>query len=320
MKKVIWMFSGQGSQYYQMGKDLYEKEPVFRECLEKGDRLARPLINESLIDIIYRPRKDRFEPFRRILFTHPAILLVEYALAQVLWRRGLRPDFLLGYSLGELTAMVVAGAVAFEDALTMAIKQAELLEYCSADGGMVAILESPELMGQHPEIFAGCEVAAYNAPRNFIVSGPSKALAELLLFLKGKGITALDLPVTHPFHSRWMNEFEAPARLAAEKLPVSPPGIPLISAEKGGLVENCSALHLWEATRNCVDFSRTICNLEASGRHVYVDLGPSGGMATAVKYNLPPGSESEFLSVITPFGQEVKHLERVMKKLGGGTG
>src|ERR1700731_3658446 len=108
MKKLVWMFAGQGAQYYQMGRELYEKEPIFREFLKKGDRLAQRLINDSLLEIIYRSRSDRFEPFRRLLYTHPAIMLFQCAMAEMLLQKGLRPDYVLGYSLGEYTSLVVS--------------------------------------------------------------------------------------------------------------------------------------------------------------------------------------------------------------------
>jgi acyl transferase domain-containing protein len=75
MKKMIWMFAGQGAQYFQMGLELYEREPVFRQFLERADRLVQKFINESLVDVIYRQRADRFAPFHRLLHTHPAILI-----------------------------------------------------------------------------------------------------------------------------------------------------------------------------------------------------------------------------------------------------
>src|SRR6266566_423860 len=152
MKKMIWMFAGQGAQYYQMGRELYEREAVFRQFLERGDHLVQQLINESLVDVIYRQRANRFEPFRRLLHTHPAILIFECAIAEVLMRRGLCPDYLLGYSLGEYACLVISGAISFEDALVTLIKQAELVEYCAPPAEMLAILDSADLMDRHPEV------------------------------------------------------------------------------------------------------------------------------------------------------------------------
>lgn len=317
MNQVIWMFSGQGSQYYQMGMELYENDSVFRGEMAKADCVVQGMMGESLLEIIYRPRPDRFEPFRRILHTHPAILMIECALARTLLERGLKPDLLLGYSLGELTCMVVAGAVSFEEALVTVVQQAELLERGAPEGGMVAVLDSPDLLTRHPEAFAECEVAGYHFPRNFIVSGPVHAITRLLRFLKEKEISSRELAVAHPFHSTWMAVVEASMKAVSERMKFGTPKIPVVSAHTGQRVEVCSAAHLWEATSRCVDLARAIRGLEESGPHLYVDLGPSGSMATAVKYNLAADSKSEFLSVITPFGQERKHIERLIERMAG---
>jgi len=97
-------------------------------------------------------------------------------------------------------------------------------------------------------------------------------------------------------------------------LPFSPPKIPIITAEQGAFLDKPSAKHLWDVTRNLVDFVKTIRWLEASGPYLYVDLGPSGSMATAVKYNLSKDSRSEFLPVSSPFGREGKNLESLQER------
>lgn len=103
-----------------------------------------------------------------------------------------------------------------------------------------------------------------------------------------------------------MDAIETPFKSVLKKLAVAPPKIPVISAE-----------HFWAATRHPIDFAQTIRDLETSGPYRYVDLGPSGSMATAVKYNLGAGSGSEFLSSITPFGQESKNMARLIEKCAG---
>jgi len=314
MKKMIWMFAGQGAQYYQMGRELYEREPVFRQFMERADHLVRELINESLLDVIYRHRANRFEPFRRLLHTHPAILIFECAIAEVLVRRGLRPDYLLGYSLGEYACLVLSGAISFEEALVALIKQAELVEYCVPCGQMLAILDSADLIDRHPEAFRRCVPVAYNSPRNFVVSAPTEALTQLQQFLKARGILFVELPVDYPFHTPQIDLLRTVSEAILSRVRLSSLQIPIITAEQGGFLNKPSAKHLWDVTRNLVDFAKTIRQLEASGPYLYVDLGPSGSMATAVKYNLNRASQSEFLIVSSPFGHEGKNLESLLEK------
>jgi len=312
MKKTIWMFSGQGSQYYGMGRDLYEHEPVFRDAMKEGDAVVAPLINRSLLEILYAPRANRFEPFLPIMQTHPAIMLVEVALARLLTHRGMRPDFLLGYSLGEYTALVVSGALTLEEALTTLVRQAALLEYAAPRGAMAAILEDPEITRRWPELFAECEVAGVHFNRNFVVSAPEGVIAERLLpGLRERGISAMELPVLFPFHSRWMDAIATPANAILSALTPKPPAIPILSAATGTLWDGRNPGHLWEATRCRIDFGAVVTALEARESWRYIDLGPSGSMATAVKYNLREGSASEPLTIMTPYGNERKHLARI---------
>jgi acyl transferase domain-containing protein len=314
VKKMIWMFAGQGTQYYQMGRELYEREPVFRQFLERADRLVQELINESLIDIIYRPRANRFEPFHRLLHTHPAILVFQCAVGEMLLKRGLRPDYLLGYSLGEFSCLVISGAISFEDALVALIQQAELIEYCVPRGQMLAILDSPDLIDRSPEGFRRCAAAAYNSPKNFVVSASADVLRQLQKFLKAREILFVELPVDYPFHSPLMDCLQSVSEAVFGRVSLSPPLIPIITAQQGGVLKEVTARHLWDVTRNVVDFAKTIRQLESSGPYFYADLGPSGSMATAVKYNLERGSQSELLTVSSAFGNECKNVEVLVEK------
>jgi acyl transferase domain-containing protein len=316
--RTIWMFSGQGSQYYQMGLELYENHALFRAELEKADRIASRLINESVLEIIYRAREDRFEPFDQILYTHPALLMVEYALARVLLQTGLRPDALLGYSLGELTASAVSGTISLDEAMTFAVKTAELIHYCAPAGKMLAVLHSAELVEQHADAFEGCEIVAHNFPGNFIVTGPVEAIMRLERFLADRKIGTIELPVAYPFHSSRMSGIETPLREVAGQLSFAAQQIPVLSAGTGEPITTGSPLHLLEAMGCKVDFGMTVSRLERSGPCLYIDLGPSGSMATIVKYNLGEGSRSEVLAIVTRFGNEARHLQRLLDRLSRG--
>jgi len=144
-KPVIWMFSGQGSQYYQMGGELFEHEPVFRQSFERGSAIVKDLVNESLVDIVYRPRPNRYESFHRTLLTTPAILVVEYAMAQLIVSKGAKPDRLLGYSIGEFASFVLAGVLEFEETLTAVVKPR----------GAHGVLHSPHDRIRHPGLCRG---------------------------------------------------------------------------------------------------------------------------------------------------------------------
>ena len=314
-KTTYWMFSGQGSQYFQMARELRESDAAFRGALEQADEIVKPLLNESLVHEIYRTRADRFEPFRRITHSHPAILIIEHALAQSLLARGLRPDRIIGHSLGELSAFVLAGSLSFEAALTAVVKQALVLEYCAPKGAMIVVLENVDLMARAPELFEGCEMAGTHFKRSFVVAGSVAAVQRARRLLKERQVDTHELPVAHPFHSSAMDVVKTPIMATLAPVTFAPTRIPVFSVGSGTIVEVPTAAHLWHATRSATDFPATVRRLESTGPNFYVDLGPSGSMATTVKYNLEPGSASEFFPIITPFGHELKNIERVLAKV-----
>ncbi len=179
---------------------------------------------------------------------------------------------------------------------------------------MLAILDSADLIERHPEVFRRCVLVAFNSPRHFVVSVPTEALTQLLQFLKAGGILSVELPVDYPFHTPQIDAVRTVSQAILSRVRISPPEIPIITAEQGAFLNEPSVQHMWDVTRNLVDFAKTIRQLEASGPYLYVDLGPSGSMATAVKYNLNKGSQSEFLIVSSPFGHEAKNLENLLEK------
>lgn len=320
MKKNVWMFPGQGAQYYQMGRDLLNREPIFREFFEKGDKLAKPLINQSLVDVVYQERPNRFVPFRRLLYTHPALFIFECAMAELLKQRGLQPDYLFGYSLGEYACLVVSGLAPFDEVLTAVIKQAELTEYCSPAGGMLAVLDSVEIIEQYRNEFRDCTIAARNFERNFIVSASRPVLARLQAFLKSVGVNTAELPVDYPFHSPDMNPLQGPGRLVLDQLTLGAPKIPIISTAERGFLKEVSVQSLQAATSCSLDLMETVRWIESTGQYLYIDLGPSGSMATAIKYILSKTSGSEYVILSSPFGHESENVRALIQKGNGALG
>ena len=129
--ETVFMFSGQGSQYFHMGRALYDDNDTFRGWMVRLDEVARQASGSSVIEALYSDARAKGEPFDRTLLTHPAIFMVEYALAQALIHAGVVPDLVLGVSMGSFAAAAVAGFIDVEDALTAVIRQAMSLEECS---------------------------------------------------------------------------------------------------------------------------------------------------------------------------------------------
>lgn len=306
------MFSGQGSQYYQMGRELYEELPHFRAWLLKGDRRIKEMAGFSVLEQLYDPQRKKGDPFTRTLFTHPAIFLVEYSLAQTLRETGIEPDYVLGASMGGFAALAVAEILTFEQALQAVIEQARSLEAHCQPGGMLAVLDNPTLFDQTPWLYQQSVLAGVNFEKHFVISAGQPALAAVEQALKQTSITTAMLPVSYAFHSPLID----PARRSycdfLQTLVHYIPQTPLICCTYAAELSDIPENYLWTIIREPIRFQKTIALLEARHPWTYLDLGPSGTLATFVKYNLPASSASDIFSVMTLFGRELSNLEKLL--------
>ena len=145
--KTVFMFSGQGSQYFQMGRELFKTNDIFHDWMIRLDTIAKGLTGDSVIGTLYSDASRKGDSFDRTLLTHPAIFMVEYALAQALIHAGVLPDMVLGASMGSFAAATVAGFIEVEDALASVVHQAIAIEECER-GGMIAVLADPALFAE----------------------------------------------------------------------------------------------------------------------------------------------------------------------------
>lgn len=303
------MFSGQGSQYFNMGKELYENNPRFRLWMNHCDEIARSYLDTSLIDIIYQSRSKN-EQFDRILHTNPALLCVQYSLARLLMELGLKPDFLLGYSLGEFTASVIAGAVPLDDAIQFTINFARLLEKESPLASMLAIIDSEKIIDRDPEVFEGCFVTGRNFNRNFVISGLFENIGHTQKLLDEKQIIHQKLPVNYAFHTDLMEPLKESFMAIAKKMSYSPIKIPIISSLKEQ-IQFVDENYLWNVIRYPVEFEGSISNMQTRGDYIFIDVGPSGTLATFIKYILPDESSSLYFETINQFGKNLLSMEKL---------
>lgn len=316
-KPVIFMFSGQGSQYYNMGRELYESQPYFRAWLRKGDRLAQEWLGGSVLAELYDPARKKSDPFSCTRFSHPAIFLVEYSLAQTLIEQGLIPDYILGASLGSFAALAVAGVLTFEAALSAVIEQARCIETTCPAGGMVAILDDPALFEQTPWLWQQSTLAGINFDRHFVIAANSKTLMAIQTALRQTGITAQDLPVSYAFHSPGIDPAGAAYCGFLQQLPLHAAQRPFICCATATERVDFPDDYLWTVVRAPIRFQQTVTYLEGQQPWTYLDLGPSGTLATFVKYNLAGHSASEVFSIMTPFGRDLSHLNRLLRSAVG---
>jgi len=312
-RPFIFMFSGQGSQYFQMGKVFFEQEPIFRQWMEKMDAIIIKMIGRSIVELLYYEKFKKNDLFDRMLYTHPAIFMVEYSLARLLKEMGIEPDYLLGSSLGEYTTAAVAEVISIDEMLEILISQAKICEKYCKDGGMIAIFDKPEMFYSSTLLNANCEIASINFKSHFVVSASNARLNIVTEYLKQVEITFQKLPVRHAFHSSMFNAVQDIILQSLEKYSYLPPKTPLISCSTEKILNNAQADLYWRAARNPIQFEKTILEIEKNGGAIYLDLGPSGTLSTFIKYILANDSESEYFPILTPFGQDTKNINTIAK-------
>lgn len=307
--KTVFMFSGQGSQYYQMGKPLFDSNEVFRNWMLRLDALAHELSGKRVLDAMYS--RSQADVFDRTLLTHPAIFMVEYSLARCLMDEGVRPDLTLGASLGSFAAATVAGHLEVEHAMAAVIAQAEAFEASCERGGMIAVLADPAL---YDEAFLceRSEMAGINFATHFAVSAAQTDLAAIEAELKRRGVSHQRLAVSYAFHSRWIDNAQEQFAASMHSVPLGNGALPMVCCDRAATLNELPEDFFWRVVRQPIRFRDTIALLERQGAHRLVDLGPSGTLATFVKYALADASPSTSHAILTPYGRDQKNLTALL--------
>ncbi|MDC8758417.1 acyltransferase domain-containing protein [Janthinobacterium fluminis] len=302
-RQTAFLFSGQGSQYYQMGRGLYEQNPTFRSCMDRLDRVAHALLGTSVLQALYGPQ-GKAEPFAELRLTHPAIFMLEFALARSVIELGVEPDCTVGASLGTFAALAVAGCLPAEEALELVIRQALAIEAHAGKGGIIAVLAEPRLYEDSDFLQARAEVAGRNFAAHFLLAAPGDNLPAIESFLARAGVTHQLLPVQYPFHARWIEPIRDVVIAASGTGRLRATATPVICCASAGIVKEFPEHYFWQVARDEIGFMRTIAQMEQSGPFDYLDLGPSGTLATFLKYLLPKQSASRSFAAMTPYGRD----------------
>ena len=282
---VVFMFSGQGSQYAGMCGDLYEQEPVFKAQVDSCCELVKQRYQKDLLPVMFPGPGGDSRMIDNTEYTQPALFIIEYALAMLLESRGIRPAMMIGHSIGEYTAACLSGVFSLEDALHVVVKRGELMQQATR-GSMLSVSVSEaqlrELLKEHPQI----SLAAVNSSQLCAVSGSNEAIEVFEQAVKQSGHLCRPIRTSHAFHSWMMDEVLDEYAKVMSSVRLQAPQRPFISNVSGVLATaaQITTPGYWvEHLRQTVRFGAGIESLFINKEAVFIEVGPGRVLSSLVQ-------------------------------------
>ncbi|MFP5265683.1 MAG: condensation domain-containing protein [Blastocatellia bacterium] len=312
-RPVVFLFPGQGAQYLNMGRVLYEQESIFREQMDLCAELLKPSLGIHLRSAIYGDGKHARQ-LSQTWLTQPALFSVEYSLARMWVKWGVTPSAMIGHSIGEYVAACLSGVFSLEDALRLVAERGRRMQEMP-EGAMLAIRRDANLI--EPLLGKDLWIAASNAPSSSVVAGSTRAIERLMEELNRQGVQSRRLSVSHAFHSGLMESMVEGYAQEVARVELREPKIPYLSNVTGAWIEPGQATdpYYWgQHVRERVRFHEGLSELMTDPERVLLEVGPGTTLATLARQSLNGAAPPTVLHTI---GKEPeRELHQLHQTLG----
>jgi len=346
-KFIVFMFPGQGSQYVNMGRELYEKEAVFRQEMDRCFDILKPQLDYDIKEILY-PHSDcrggfpcpphegvgspglgdhRGSPLQsnqidQTEIAQPVLFIIEFSLAKLLMKWGITPDIMIGHSIGEFVAACISGVLSLEDALRLVTLRGKLIQRLPA-GFMLSIPLSEKevlsLLQKYNKAKEEISLAAVNSSQLCVVSGSGPAIDLFEVGIKAAGVKTRRLHTSHAFHSAMMDPILEEFKEALQQVSTAKPQIPYISNLTGKLAELreiTNPIYWSKHVRQTVRFSRGAEVLLDHKNAIFIEVGPGITLSTFIRQHTAKKNNHKIINTIAHPGEQVHDLAYLLEKIG----
>lgn len=283
--RVVFVMSGQGPQWWGMGRELMQHEPVFRQMIEACDEAMKPWARFSLLGELARSEAD--SQMQRTEVSQAAIFAMQMGLAALWQSWGVQPAAVIGHSVGEVAAACVAGILTLKEAAKVIVYRGRFMDDCAAqDGTMLAVGMAPDearaVIARHGRAVS---IAAFNGPRSLTLSGPRTELTAIAAELESQGVFARFLKVSHAFHHAFMQPAADALHTVLADLQPQTGTIPFFSTVTGQRMDgaDCTAGHWSRGVRQPVEFAAAVGAVAEFGADVWLELGAHPALVRSIQ-------------------------------------
>lgn len=301
-RSVVFMFPGQGAQYVNMAREVYESEPTFREQVDLCSELLVKHLNLDLRRLFYASAERAEEAelqLQQTSLAQPALFVTEYALAQLWMSWGVQPQAMIGHSIGEYVAAALSGVLSLEDALRLVAARGRLMQSMPAGGMLAAPLSEREILSF---LNGELSLAAVNGPSSCVVSGTNESIARLEARLISEGLPGRRLHTSHAFHSAMMDPILEEYAEEVKRAILNSPQIPYVSNTTGTWITAEAATNpgYWvEHLRRTVRFNEGLETLFAKSERVLLEVGPGQTLSSLARQHPKRATEQTVLSSLS---------------------